>query len=148
MLHSSVLPTDHSGFIGPSWQNLAGDSSACMQKWTCRRKLQCLLQNNGPFFLLSRMKTKHPTPYYLETEWPMLFLFYTASFSKISVVLYGCPHTFVHKYITKSPFHIHTILKNIMFTAHRSYSARLYFVHEGNMSLLLSTSFVFLCVYC
>lgn len=34
-------------------------------------------------------------------------------------------------------------LKNIMFTADLSYTARLYFLQEGNMSLLLSTSFVF-----
>lgn len=38
---------------------------------------------------------------------------------------------------------VHTILKSIRLTTKPSYSARLYFVQEGNMSLLLSTSFVF-----
>lgn len=54
-----------------------------------------------------------------------------------------CPHTFVHKSVTKFSLQVHTILNSIRVTADLSYSARLYFVQEGNMSLLLRTSFVF-----
>lgn len=114
MLHSSVFLTDRSGFIGPSWKNLAGDSSGCIQKRTCRRKLQCFYKIMALIFLFSPMKTKHSCiyyPYYLETKWPVLFLFCIVSFSWISLVLYGCPHTFVHKSITKFPFQVYTILK-------------------------------------
>lgn len=83
-------------------------------KANMQEKTTMFLQNNGTFFLFSHMKTKHSCiyyPYYLETKWPVLFLFCIVSFSWISLVLYGCPHTFVHKSITKFPFQVYTILK-------------------------------------